>query len=772
MDNKLLKSLDSVYSYDEGLAVIRYGVESIDKDMLSAIEERANVAEAGEREEWFRGWQDEAKAAAFLNEFFSLLIQESEKAHVLLSLAEPDIARRAVGILLMHIDGKINWLLSSLSDIEKLTSSLGTSAASQEREEFDKRLNMARNYLVLTGRLAEKGQDNGLIAEVCLREGVLDIFRHDVLHAFGERESLSALAAKARRDLEKSMHLTSSYRTRIACLFNLAKAWYDEDLNKSLDCLNMVERDLEERRKEVAGRDEQLLEESERMLALKRSKVLHELNRFEEAYEVLRPVIEALERKLWSQISPGITADMIEENYGLYENMVKACFELGKGNARFYEEAVEYAEKTKARAALNMWRTVISSGPEVDPGLIERKAKLFDEFSYKSSILNTDPSVEELNELSRLQQENDIVQQMIWEQSKLKIFDNAAWPASFDQIRKVIPHNAVLIDYFLVPDKIFIFVIDSNGLIEARSVKFKSSKLREIVMLAEVAIGLRVDYTSFKELESRGLDLPFPKLTNLEFLYKLLIDPVSCHLSGRDAAYIAPHSHLRNAPFHAFYRMEGEEKRYLIEDVAISYAPSATLLRLLDRCERSVKTCFSAGVPEEKGGPVNGLKEAEMVARIFNTRVHPGTKEAFLSEACDYDVIHLSCHSARQSVLSTSNGLLLEEGELLLPADIPSLNCSLATLSACSSYNDDTSDTRELAGMVGALLRAGSRSVLASMWPVFFESANMLMEEFYRNLTSGQSKAVALQKAQVKVRSTYSYHPLFWAPFFLVGMAD
>jgi len=61
---------------------------------------------------------------------------------------------------------------------------------------------------------------------------------------------------------------------------------------------------------------------------------------------------------------------------------------------------------------------------------------------------------------------------------------------------------------------------------------------------------------------------------------------------------------------------------------------------------------------------------------------------------------------------------------------------------------------------------------MASMWPVFFESAYMLMEEFYKNLVEGQSKAVALQKAQVKVRSTYSYHPLFWAPFFLVGMAD
>jgi len=770
LDNELLSLLQHAESYDEGLTAIRDKAEFIDEEMLSAIDEWLKVEGTEQKAKWLKNWHREASAMIFSNELFKT--EDPEKARILLASAEPDIARRALVAFLANNENRFKQLSSALSDMNALISNLGIETAKDRRGDFEEELQTGLTRLSLSEGLADKANIDELKAGVYLWEGLLHNLEYDMLQAFEEKDNLKATAEVARGCLKRSMKLTSNFKTRAFCLYNLAKAWYDEDPDKSLECLNVFDKEMERSDVNTIGLDRRFLEESKLMLVKGKSKVLQKLKRFRESYDVLRPAIEELENELWSVVSPNMVAVIVGENSDLYERAVKACFELGQEDAQFLNEAFEYAEKMNARAALNLWRTVVAPGPEVDPELIERKTRLFDELSYKSSDSDTDLSIEELDDLKRVQWEIGAVEQRIWEQSRVKMFDNTAWPASLDQIAKLIPQNTVLIEYFVTPDEIFTFVIDSKGLSRAHKATFQSSDLRGIVDLANVAIGLRENYTSFEEMENRGIKFPLAQPTNLEFLYKFLMEPVKEHLLGKEVAYIVPHSYLRNAPFHAFYRMEGENMRYLIEDIAISYAPSATILRLLDRNPRSLKTCFSAGVSMKNGGPVGGLEEATMVAKIFNSQVIPGTKNAFLSNAGSYDVIHLSCHSIRQSAVTIYNGLSLENAEILLPKDVPELKCSLATLSACSTYSGDTSNTRELAGIVGGFLRAGSRSVVGSLWPVYYKSTYLLMEEFYRNLMAGQSKAVAFQKAQVMVRKTYSYHPLFWAPFFLVGMAD
>jgi len=44
------------------------------------------------------------------------------------------------------------------------------------------------------------------------------------------------------------------------------------------------------------------------------------------------------------------------------------------------------------------------------------------------------------------------------------------------------------------------------------------------------------------------------------------------------------------------------------------------------------------------------------------------------------------------------------------------------------------------------------------------------MVEFYRQLAAGQSKAAALQSAEIKLlRNPKFSRPLYWAPFILMG---
>jgi MFS family permease len=75
-----------------------------------------------------------------------------------------------------------------------------------------------------------------------------------------------------------------------------------------------------------------------------------------------------------------------------------------------------------------------------------------------------------------------------------------------------------------------------------------------------------------------------------------------------------------------------------------------------------------------------------------------------------------------------------------------------------------------LAMPILTLLPAFATTVLASLWSVGDESTKELMVEFYRQLAAGQSKAAALQVAEIKLLKNPKFaRPLYWAPFVLMG---
>jgi CHAT domain-containing protein len=94
----------------------------------------------------------------------------------------------------------------------------------------------------------------------------------------------------------------------------------------------------------------------------------------------------------------------------------------------------------------------------------------------------------------------------------------------------------------------------------------------------------------------------------------------------------------------------------------------------------------------------------------------------------------------------------------------------LVTLSACKTGVNKTNDADELIGLSRAFLFTGSKSILVSLWAVETNSTQETMEIFYSNLKNGKNKAISLQQAQVKIMNKKGYsHPIFWAPFILIG---
>ena len=85
--------------------------------------------------------------------------------------------------------------------------------------------------------------------------------------------------------------------------------------------------------------------------------------------------------------------------------------------------------------------------------------------------------------------------------------------------------------------------------------------------------------------------------------------------------------------------------------------------------------------------------------------------------------------------------------------------------------HQDEVDDRAALGLAGVAVKAGARSAVATLWSVNDEASAGLIADFYRELKQpGVSRAVALQRAQVKLLSDPRYqHPGFWSPFLLIN---
>ncbi len=124
------------------------------------------------------------------------------------------------------------------------------------------------------------------------------------------------------------------------------------------------------------------------------------------------------------------------------------------------------------------------------------------------------------------------------------------------------------------------------------------------------------------------------------------------------------------------------------------------------------------------------------------------------------------------------------EDGLLTLSEILSLrlDADLVVLSACNTAAGDGAGADAISGLARGFLYAGTRSLLVSGWPVETSSARLLTTALFERQKKDRSTwAEALRRASLELieartyrladgRSAFAYaHPLFWAPFFIVG---
>jgi CHAT domain-containing protein/tetratricopeptide (TPR) repeat protein len=376
--------------------------------------------------------------------------------------------------------------------------------------------------------------------------------------------------------------------------------------------------------------------------------------------------------------------------------------------------------------------------------------------------------------------------------------------------------GSTVLSYFVGDEALFIWVVTAEGAVHGQRVAVSADRVWALVRetrgaLSDAGARRPRGEEEAATLVTRGggrLLVGGGGTRAWRQLHELLITPVRAQLprgAGR-LLTIVPHGPLFLLSFAALRTAEG---RYLIEDQALHYAPSAAVLQMTATKARAAgvsgRRVFMAdpgAFPEEAGRPLPPLPGTRREVKASVEQLKGGDNvvltggdatEANLRRlAQGAGLLHFATHGVVRDERPLESFLALnrdaaggDDGRLTVQ-DIYGLDlqASLVVLSACRTGLGQLSSDG-IVGLTRAFFYAGTPSVVATLWDVADEPTFRLVSGFYARLGVAPDKARALRAAQVSMLRalragevkvptaaapvTLPEHPVLWAGFVLVG---
>ena len=495
-----------------------------------------------------------------------------------------------------------------------------------------------------------------------------------------------------------------------------------------------------------------------------------------------------------------------ENKVSPYYAMVDLLFEQQKAG-----EALSYVEAAKARVLLdvlqsgrgNITKAMSPREQEQERTLKGELISLNTQVARESARPKPDETqLSALNtRLGRARMNYEAFQTNLYAaHPELKTQRGEARPITPEQAGELLNvAGGALLNYLVGVDKTYLLVFTKNG--PQSKVDLQAYEIK----VGRDELGVRTE--NFRNLlAQRNPD--FSEAAGR--LYDLLLRPARRQLEGRTNVIIAPDGPLWNLPFQA---LQSAPARYVIEDHAVAYIPSLTVLREMARLRKRGdnkspaptllafanpalgQTTAARVGPSKRDERFVPLPEAEIEVKaleqlygVSHSKVYIGAEareSRVKSEAGRYRIIHLATHGVLDDaspmyshlLLSQSAGDTAEDG-LLEAWELMNLNlrADLVVLSACDTARGHVGAGEGMIGLSWALFVAGTTTTVVSQWKVASSSTAQLMVDFHRHLKSElrlkskPSEAEALRQAVVKLQADERYrHPFYWAGFVVVG---
>ncbi|HEY0429506.1 MAG TPA: CHAT domain-containing protein [Pyrinomonadaceae bacterium] len=389
--------------------------------------------------------------------------------------------------------------------------------------------------------------------------------------------------------------------------------------------------------------------------------------------------------------------------------------------------------------------------------------------AIENSLTKTD-SVKafELAESSKARSLLDFVEK----KTAKKLSPEVSKPLSLNEIQTRMPENVQIVQFAVLTGKTIVWILTKN---EIKTIEINVSA-DDLEKKISAYLKLIIEKSDKTEIEKSSKEL-----------YAALVEPILPALDSTREICLLPDKALHQLPFAA---LESAGGKFLLEDLRIFYAPSASVFVLASEKAKELEKVkderlLSVGNPAFDKDQNAGLaalpaaaEEARQIAELYsNAALFSGaeaTKTNFLSHLENAEVVHFAGHYVAAETTRFSK-LLFADGDLRLfeiaATRLP--KAKLIVLSACRTGIEKFYRGEGAIGVARAFLAVGAPVVVASRWQIDSEAAKDLMIAFHRNRREKNlSVTEALRAAQIEMLRGADENfrqPYFWSAFSVIG---
>jgi len=250
-------------------------------------------------------------------------------------------------------------------------------------------------------------------------------------------------------------------------------------------------------------------------------------------------------------------------------------------------------------------------------------------------------------------------------------------------------------------------------------------------------------------------------------------------LTGINRLVVVPHGSSRYVPIH----LVGPADQPLADRYVVTYLSNLAQLTVDPPLapRREEVGVFALSYADQPRLPrlADSAEEATAIAEVCGTRPTldgDATEAAFKDalERCRY--VHLRAHGRLYVDAPSFHTVFLhpaahDDGRVrayeIFSLDLNGLE--LVTLGACETALGRVDQSDNPRGLPSALLLAGARSVIGTLWPVLAGASRLFFTELYRSLMAANGDVMAaFTNAQRATRREYSQYR-DWGAFYLIG---
>lgn len=443
-----------------------------------------------------------------------------------------------------------------------------------------------------------------------------------------------------------------------------------------------------------------------------------------------------------------------EDRQKIYVDLVESLMQTGA-----VEEALEYAERGKSRALVDLLATKKEFGSDSNRDdytiFIQQQQQAEEQIvrNERSNGLGTRSSEKNRNDRNKIKKSNSQLSSLVTVNG-----------LKYSTIQSYLAKDETMLEYYGEDSRLYAFVVTRQD------IHMEKIDTRNLAGLIDIFRG-----DIFEENR--------PYIQSAHDIHDRLIMPISKYLKT-EKLIIVPHGSLHNLPFNA---LMDRDDRFFIEDHSIRMLPSASVLEFIkDSSSRNANMLILTYpyIDDYEPNQVElpgARKEGVDIARLSGTAIHLTGKEATKTVLKEYgdvpSILHIASHAEFDKEDALQSRLLLASDETgdgnLKVTDLYNmeLNNYMVALSACETGLGKKNSGDNIIGLVRGFFFAGAESIVNTLWQISDKSSTTIMVDFYKNLAVF-NKQEALRQAQLHYLKTQpDPDPYFWASYQITGAA-